>query len=147
MKPPIIDHNPQAPARKRLGRGFLTAVAWLVYAYLWTPLITALGWLLGVRWAHKQLAGTKPLEDPFVVLSLPVIALVCGLLMVGWAEYNRRKFMHADRRRRRHEVDPREVAKAFGVSDQTAHRLRTQRISHVALDEDAYPQEIQARQE
>jgi len=77
--------------------------------------------------------------DAFLLLSLPVIALVCGILLIGWAEYNRARFANADRRKRRVKTDQEQVRIGLGASAALAARLRDGRIVRLALDDDARP--------
>lgn len=139
MTPPIIDHTPARGPRKRFASGALTAAAWTVYAWLWVPLITAVAWFIGVRTAYVRLYLNESEIDAFLLLSLPVIALICGVLLIGWAEYNRVRFSKADRRKRRGAIDDEQVRVALGASASLAAKLRDGRIVQLALDDDARP--------
>jgi len=139
MTPPIIDHMPARGPRRRFASGALTAAAWTVYAWLWVPLITAVAWFVGVRTAYLRLYMYENEIDAFLLLSLPVIALVCGILLIGWAEYNRVRFANADRRKRRVKTDHEQVRIGLGASAALAARLRDGRIVRLALDDDARP--------
>jgi len=139
MTPPIIDHMPARGPRRRFASGALTAAAWTVYAWLWVPLITAVAWFVGVRTAYLRLYMYENEIDAFLLLSLPVIALVCGILLIGWAEYNRARFANADRRKRRVKTDQEQVRVGLGASAALAARLRDGRIVRLALDDDARP--------
>lgn len=139
MKPPIIDHTPTRGPGKRLASGALTAAAWSIYAWLWVPLITAVAWFVGVRTVYLRLYLYDNEIDPFLLAALPLIALICGVLLIGWAEYNRARFENADRRRRRETIDDEQVRVALGATPALAAKLRDGRIVQVALDDDARP--------
>lgn len=139
MKPPIIDHTHTRGPGKRFATGALTAAAWSVYAWLWVPLITAVAWFVGIRTAYLRLYLHENEIDPFLLLALPLIALVCGALLIGWAEYNRARFGNADRRKRRREIDDDQVRIALGATPALAVKLRQGRIVQVALDDNANP--------
>lgn len=139
MKPPIIDHTPTRGPGKRLASGALTAAAWSIYAWLWVPLITAVAWFVGVRTVYLRLYLYDNEIDPFLLAALPLIALICGVLLIGWAEYNRARFANADRRRRRETIDDEQVRVALGATPALAAKLRDGRIVQVALDDDARP--------
>lgn len=78
---------------RRLTFGVLTALAWLVWLSLWTPLWDVVVWANGGHappgWGHVTLTHTE---------WLGVIPVVCGALLAGWAIYNYRRFAHATRR-------------------------------------------------
>ena len=139
MKPPIIDHTHTRGPGKRFATGALTAAAWSVYAWLWVPLITAVAWFVGLRTAWQRLYLYENEIEPFLLLALPLIALVCGALLIGWAEYNRARFGNAERRKRRGDIDDNEVRIALGATITLAEKLRQGRIVQVALDDDARP--------
>ena len=139
MKPPIIDHTHTRGPGKRFASGALTAAAWSLYAWLWVPLITAVAWFLGIRTAYLRLYLYENEIDTFLLAALPLIALVCGVLLIGWAEYNRARFADADRRKRREKVGDEQVRVALGATAMLAAKLRDGRIVQVALDDDARP--------
>ncbi|MCD9046609.1 MULTISPECIES: poly-beta-1,6-N-acetyl-D-glucosamine biosynthesis protein PgaD [unclassified Luteimonas] len=139
MTPPIIDHRHRRGPGRRAAGGAMTAAAWAVYAWLWAPLVTIIAWYVGIRTAWLQLYLRQDEVDLFVLASLPLIALACGTLLIGWAEYNRARFANADRRRRRTDVDDDSVRCALGATPMLATKLRDGRIVHVALDDDACP--------
>ena len=119
--------------------GVLTAVAWVVYAYLWLPLITFGMWALGVRSAALELYLTEREVEPFLILALPIIAGAAALLLIGWAEYNRLRFRGKERRRRQPDVSTAAVAAALGSSLETARTLQAARCVILPMSGDAYP--------
>lgn len=139
MTPPIIDHRSQRSRGKRAASGALTAAAWAIYASLWLPLITAVAWYAGLRTAYSHIYLQQHQVDIFLLLWVPLIALGCGVLLIGWAEYNRIRFSKTDRRQRRTEVHADTVSAGLGVGAAMAAQMRNGRITHVALDEDAKP--------
>ncbi|WP_394004841.1 poly-beta-1,6-N-acetyl-D-glucosamine biosynthesis protein PgaD [Luteimonas sp. WGS1318] len=139
MTPPIIDHTPSRSPGKRFASGTLTAAAWMLYAWLWVPLITALAWYVGARTAYLRLYLNQNEVEPFLLLSFPLIALGCAVLLIGWAEYNRMRFAKTDRRQRRANIIDDEVRIALGAAPELAAKLREGRIVRVAVDDDARP--------
>lgn len=139
MTPPIIDHSPQRRPARRMASGALTAAAWTIYAWLWVPLITAFAWFIGARTAYLRLYLNENEIESFLLLSLPVIALVCGVLLIGWAEYNRARFAKVDRRQRRANIIDDDVRLAMGATPALAEKLREGRIVRLEVDDDAHP--------
>lgn len=139
MTPPIIDHTPNRGPGKRFASGALTAAAWTLYAWLWVPLITAFAWYIGARTAYMRLYLNQNEVEPFLLLSFPLIALGCAVLLIGWAEYNRVRFAKTDRRQRRENIIDDDVRLALGAAPELAAKLREGRIVRVAVDDDARP--------
>lgn len=144
MNPPLIEKPERISRARRTVGGAVTAAGWLVYAWLWVPLLTFLAWLVGIRTAWQRLYLEQNAVDPFVLAALPVIALLCGLLLIGWAEYNRVRFAKADQRRRRNDVDEEAVTDRLGAPAEVAEMLRSERVVTVSLDATAQPKAARA---
>ncbi len=139
MNPPLID-QPEAVSRsRRTIAGIVALMGWLAYAWLWVPLLTLLAWAVGIRTAWQRLYLEHNAVDPFILASLPVIAVVCGLLLIGWAEYNRARFTDADERKRRKDVDEDAVSERLGAALPVTEALRAHRVVSVKLNDDAQP--------
>ena len=49
--------------RRRMGDAFITGLMWIIYSYLWAPLVSLIAWLLGFEFAMKSwsvLAAHRP---------------------------------------------------------------------------------------
>ena len=115
----------------------IAATAWLIYLYLLLPGATFLAWMIGVRTAYVQLYVYNNPFDPFLLLSLPVIPLVCGVTLIGWAEYNRFRFSNADQRKRRKDPSIEQVEDKLHAEHELTEHLRHSRIAIVRLDGNA----------
>ena len=105
---PLIFERPESqPKSARRAMMVLTGIGWTIWIYLWRPLLTLIGWLLGVNLMQYQwveLSGWKGLVD-FSIHTVPYgIALCAGLLT--WATANLIRFRGSDRR------EPRPLATA-----------------------------------
>lgn len=139
MNPPIID-RPEGEGRgPRAAWRMLTAVAWLAYLYLWLPLITLIAWIAGARSAYEHLYAHEQGLHSFLLLVVPVIALICGAVLLGWAEYNRARFRSGERRSSMPSVGDDDVAQALGADAATVRALRGSRIVSLAMDSQARP--------
>lgn len=145
MTPPIIHHPERQGRRRRTVFTALTATAWALYFYLWLPLITLLAWVLGVRTTYGELYLKQHAVDPFLLLALPFIALVCAVVLLAWAEYNRARFSGGERRKAMGPVGEDTVALALGADPATAAALRAGRSMSLALDAQARPTSAEPR--
>ncbi|AWH54383.1 poly-beta-1,6-N-acetyl-D-glucosamine biosynthesis protein PgaD [Stenotrophomonas sp. ESTM1D_MKCIP4_1] len=140
MTPPPVIVRPERLARQqRFLQRAATLLAWSAYAWLWVPLITLIAWLVGLRAGWERLFLLRNAVDPFFLAALPIIALFCGLLLIGWAEYNRARFADADDRQRRSDVADAAVRARLQAPAQVMHTLRRHRVVTVRMDDQARP--------
>jgi len=140
MTPPPVIVRPERLARQqRALQRAATLLAWSAYAWLWVPLVTLVAWVLGLQAGWDRLYLQRNAVDPFILAALPIIALLCGLLLIGWAEYNRARFTDADRRLRRSDVADAAVRERLQAPAQVMHTLRRHRVVTVRMDEQARP--------
>lgn len=101
MKKPLIIDRPDLQAwQQKALFGALTAAFWVVWVFLWLPLITLLGWLFfgyQFRFHMIELNG-YPRFMSVLSVYLIVIAVMGGALMI-WATYNHLRFRGIDRRK------------------------------------------------
>ncbi|KAF1719176.1 poly-beta-1,6-N-acetyl-D-glucosamine biosynthesis protein PgaD [Pseudoxanthomonas wuyuanensis] len=127
------------PRLQRTAWGFVTLGFWALYFYLWSPLATLVLWLLGIRTAFFELYTRQHQVEPFLLISLPIIAVLCALLLIGWAEYNRHRFGKSDRRGAQANVSLEEVAAGLGAAPAVAASLRDAKVTVLHMDDRAQP--------
>lgn len=101
MRSPLIIDRPDLQVwQQKAMFGALTAVFWMIWVFLWMPLITLLAWLFfGQRFQlHMfELDGYKAFGSLLLIYFLVICVMGGGLLL--WATYNHRRFRGIDRRR------------------------------------------------
>lgn len=127
------------PRLKRAAWGFVTVAFWGVYIYLWLPLVTLMLWLLGIRTAFFELYSRQHQIEPFVLLSIPVIAALCALVLIAWAEYNRWRFAAKDRRNPHRDVSREDVADSLGATRAIAAQMAGAKVMTLHMNELAQP--------
>ncbi|MFT4197189.1 MAG: poly-beta-1,6-N-acetyl-D-glucosamine biosynthesis protein PgaD [Pseudoxanthomonas sp.] len=136
----LIIHKPRSQPRVwRLTWRLVTVAFWALYFYLLQPLATLLLWLLGLRSAVVELYEPHNGPDFFLLYALPAITVLCWLLVIVWAEYNRLRFRGLDRRRPSQNVSLPQVAAALQAPEELAERLATTRVAVLHMDENARP--------
>ncbi len=137
--------NPSAqPALQRTAWGFVTAAFWLLYLYLLMPLVTLLMWALGVRTAVSELYLRDSHVDPFLLVVLPVVAMTCAALLIGWATYNRARFRDRERRSHIDNVTREEIAGGLGAEASVSLALSEAKICILHMDDAANPTSLTA---
>ena len=126
--------------------GVVTGIFWLGYVYLWLPLLTLILWTLGVRTAVFELYMREHAVEPFLLIALPLIAVIATLVMGAWAEYNRHRFGGADRRQRADDVSIDIVARGLGANEAVTASMATAKIIVLHMDDNACPVSAMIRQ-
>jgi biofilm PGA synthesis protein PgaD len=135
----LIQRRDKVPKSERVFWGTLTALFWLAYLYLWLPLITLLMWILGFKGAVDELETSKGTIDPYVLVSLPLIALTSMVLLVAWSSYNRLRFQGRERRTATPVASIDMIANTLGVSDDVAGEMRGSKFMTLVMNDEARP--------
>lgn len=130
----LIQRPYSQPLLPRTFWGLTTGAFWVLYLYLWVPLVTLFLWLFGIRRAEAELYLRQHEIDPFLLLVLPATAAGAAALLILWAEYNRRRFTGVERRSAPPPVALEQVAAALGASTEVAQALNQGRISTLHMD-------------
>jgi biofilm PGA synthesis protein PgaD len=89
---------------------------WLVYSYLWAPLISLVAWLLGFEFAYDVMVragGFETLKE--VIWFYLIVVAIIFVVVAGWSTINRRRFARHDRRQTIDSVPDTEIAAYFGI--------------------------------
>lgn len=139
----IIVKPHAVPPLRRTFWGMVTAACWVFYVYLLAPLLTVVLWFLGIRTTYFELYQRDHSIEPFLLMVLPLLALFCALLLIGWAEYNRWRFVGRKERRMPETNASREqVAERLGASLQLAQQLAESKSVTLHMGEDALPRSL-----
>lgn len=139
--PLISNSKAVAPATHTL-HGVVTLVVWVLYAFLWLPLITLVAWLLGVRTTYIELYLQNQRFDPTLAITLPLLALACATLLIGWAEWNRWRFGDRERRAAQDDVSMPDVAAALRADVTLGDRLAAAKLAVLTMDAEGRPIEV-----
>ena len=120
----------------------ITFMAWLVYAYLWLPIVTLIAWVLGVKAAYVELYVRNHALDPTLLITLPILLLICSALLIGWAELNRYRFQDKDRRGPLEPATPAEIAQRLRATPELAASLANAKSVVLTLDGSGAPTEL-----
>ena len=131
--------------RRRLSDAFVTGLMWVVYTYLWAPLVSLIAWLLGFEFAYDVMIRSGGIHGLMRVLFWYGLMLGCIIIVVtGWSLLNRLRFSGRERREGAATVDDHELAGTFGVELSALRELRNARVSSLSLDADGNIQRIAA---
>ena len=131
----VLSVEPQ-DRRYRARDTVLTLLMWGVYVYLWVPLITLGGWLLGYERFYTIMILYGGLD---VVLELmdwyALIISMIAVCIISWAGINYSRFHDRERRYAAPATKAREISEFFGISSTEVDRVRSSKRLLIDLDE------------
>jgi biofilm PGA synthesis protein PgaD len=135
----LIDNSDTLSRSHRVFWGGITGVFWLLYLYLWLPLITLVMWLLGVNNALVEVYMPEGRVDAYLLVTLPLIALVCAAVLTVWAEYNLQRFKGMERRVGSEKIGIEMIAHTLGASSEVAAAMRGGKRMTLTMSDTATP--------
>jgi biofilm PGA synthesis protein PgaD len=115
---PLIFERPELQApRQRVVFGALTLAFWMLWVYLWLPVISLVAWYFGGSTVYREMVSRSGYEA--VVELLAVYGAIVGILAGGlvlWALYNWARFSSRERRRALPALTLQETADRFRLS-------------------------------
>jgi len=125
MKRIIIERPElQSPLQRATTRG-LTFVFWVVWIYLWLPVISLVAWLAGIELFRKYMIdndGYKILFDDINWYAF-IIVFSC-IIFIGWARYNLLRFRDKESRKNPFIVELAAYVRHFKIGPQQLKQLQ-----------------------
>lgn len=137
MKDLIINTPSLQSIKQKYVSALLTFAFWVVWIFLWTPLVTLIGWILGVDLVIFQmieLGGYQGVVADFILFLL-CVALMGGALAI-WAGYNFVRFRNVDRRTPLPPVTNSQLAEFFKVNEASLSTQQEAQCLSVSFDDD-----------
>ncbi|MCQ8102874.1 poly-beta-1,6-N-acetyl-D-glucosamine biosynthesis protein PgaD [Methylomonas sp. SURF-2] len=134
-RPLIIDKPSLQSLRQRYLSATFTFIFWTVWIFLWTPLLTLLGWLMGLDLVYVEMLQLKGYREVVADFGrfLICIAVIGGILGI-WAAYNFFRFKDLERRAAIKPVTTPELAAFFGINPQKLTQQQTTQCLSVSFD-------------
>ncbi|TVP58053.1 MAG: poly-beta-1,6-N-acetyl-D-glucosamine biosynthesis protein PgaD [Gemmatimonadales bacterium] len=142
---PLIVDQPELQRRPhRMLYSILTLIAWVIWVYLWLPLVTLLAWYFGLRVFLREIVIPDPATMLAVGLVYGLVVLILGGSLLVWSRYNVRRFRGKERREEVPPLSDQAVSEWFAVDPETLARFRSQGSLTVQLDEHGMVQSLEA---
>ncbi len=138
MRPtfPIIETPDLQSLRQRYASTILTLAFWVLWFYLWIPVLSLLAWLLGIESFYREMILFEGLYGERRLLACyGITVLLIGIAYLGWALYNQFRFRGRERRCEQRRVDDEALAEAFGIVPDEVVRLKSARRVVITHDE------------
>ena len=107
---------------------------WILYSYLWAPLISLVAWLLGFEFAYDVMVRAGGANGLLEILMYYGIVLICIVILVtSWSWINRYRFSAHDRRQSGHEISDHQIAEYFDLDAEVLQKIRGSLIAKVTI--------------
>ena len=136
MNKMIIEKPELQTPVERYGWSTVTFAFWMLYVYLWIPLLTLVAWWVGAKLLNYhmiELNGYKGLIDQLGLYS--VIIIMLSITLIGWAEIDRMRFKNQMRRVDHLPLTDREIAMKLNLHEHQLRQLREKNSMKVHFSE------------
>ncbi len=113
----IIDTPSLLSLKQRYSFSVVTFLFWVLWFYLWNPLVSLLAWMFGARIFYDNmiaLGGWPGLIEKLTAYVLTLFAM--GLVFFGWALYNNFRFYNKKRRGKMWKVNALNLSDYFKIT-------------------------------
>lgn len=130
----IIDTPKLQTLRLRYTSTFLTLVFWILWFYLWVPLITLAGWWFQIRLFEQEMVMVEGF-DAFLEVLPTFIAVIFALTgtLGFWALYNYQRFKGIDRRKPVPSVGKDDLIELLPITESGLTAMQSNKISVVKI--------------
>ncbi len=143
----IIEHPEWQTPKQRVLLGSVTLVFWMAWFYLWVPILSVIGWVLGIKLFHYQMITLGGLQGFLGMLAWYAVGvLLLGGSLITWATYNIQRFKNANRRGPRKVITDEIQANHFNVDVKDVQAWREAQILSVTMDEYAQIMNVDSEQ-
>lgn len=114
----------------------LTTILWLIYAYLWLPLISLIAWLIGIDYAYElveQAGGPRNLVDLLISFGIALAFIAC--IVIGWSVMQYWRFHDGERRLTSEAPTYHDELSLWDIDAECLHEIRCGRRLTIGLDE------------
>lgn len=133
--PDIIYRPDLQPPGKRLLFSGITLLAWMIWGYLFLPLLSVAAWWFGVSTFREQMLDTGRGGYLLTLTGYVIVIVVTSLVIIGWSRYNQFRFSGPDRRRPVLPVTDEMVQERFNIEPDELLKARQARVIEIEFEE------------
>lgn len=133
----IIDTPKLQSLRLKYSSTLITLVFWIIWFYLWVPLITLAGWWLQLKFFEQEMLIVDGLDAFLDVLPVFIaVTLALNGSLAIWALYNFIRFKGLDRRKALPPVQNDDLLQLWAISEANLTGAQTNKVSTIRISED-----------
>ena len=133
----IIDTPKLQTLRLKYTSAVITLIFWIIWFYLWVPLITLAGWWFQLKFFQQEMLIVDGLDAFLDVLPVFIaITLALNGTLAIWALYNFIRFKGMDRRKGLPPVQTNDLLQLWAISEASLTGAQTNKISTISISEE-----------
>jgi len=132
--PEIIYRPDLQPRGRRALFSGITLLAWLIWFYLFLPLLSIAAWWFGVTAFREHMLDPGRSGYLLTLTGYAIVVAVTALIIIGWSRYNQIRFGGPDRRRPIAPVTDAMIQERFDLDAETLRLARAARRLEIDLD-------------
>ncbi len=117
QNPLVIEAPNLQNLKQKYSFSFITFLFWLLWFYLWNPLISLLAWFFGWRVFYDNmilLGGWPGLMEKLNAYAITLLGM--AIVFFGWAFYNNARFYNRKRRGKIWKVNTMNLSEEFSIT-------------------------------
>lgn len=133
----IIDTPKLQTLRLKYTSTLITLIFWIIWFYLWVPLITLAGWWFQLKFFQQEMLVVDGLDAFLDVLPVFIaITLALNSTLAIWALYNFIRFKGMDRRKGLPPVQNNDLLQLWAISEASLTDVQNNKVSTIIISED-----------
>lgn len=132
--PEIIYRPDLQPRGRRALFSGITLLAWLIWFYLFLPLLSIGAWWFGATAFREHMLDPGRSGYLLTLTGYAIVVAVTALIIIGWSRYNQIRFGGPDRRRPIAPVTDAMIQERFDLDAETLSLARAARTLEIDLD-------------
>ncbi|WP_376697323.1 poly-beta-1,6-N-acetyl-D-glucosamine biosynthesis protein PgaD [Wenzhouxiangella sp. EGI_FJ10305] len=130
--PEIIYRPDLQPSGRRALFSAITLVAWILWFYLFMPLLSLGAWWFGVESFRHYMLDPERSGYLLTLTAYAIVVAVTALVIIGWSRYNQVRFSGPDRRHHMPPVTNEMIQEKFQLDAEMLQRV--QKAKAIELD-------------
>lgn len=124
--------------QQRTREAIITSVLWVIYGYLWLPVISLVAWYYGINFAFETvLRAGGPDALILILIQFSIAFLVILLVIVSWSGFQYSKFRgKKERRNRVQALDPEQERELWQISEVLQTDIKSAQVQTISLGSD-----------
>ena len=132
----IIDRPDLQSLRQRYATSFITFAFWVLWFYIWLPMLSLIAWGLGIKLFYEEMIARGGYEQ-FIESALFyfLTVLLIAVIFLTWAGYNLYRFRGKSRRKAITPYKHEEYAAFFSVDSEQLTQWKQLKVMTVYHDD------------